>query len=397
MRSSAQSKGRLDVRGALAAPLAADVLVTLGIAGFALSRDHWDSDARNVGLLWVVDLALAVPLLWRRSHPLVVFWVISAVALALWLGNIPAGGSIAVLGALYAVGAYDSRRAGILAAAAVAELGVVMATVRWAPVGHRLGAFVLLTGTVAGVLVLGVYTRTRRAYITSALDRAATAERERDQRALLATAAERARISREMHDIVAHTLSVMVALSDGAAVSVEHDALEARDAMQQSATLGRQALSDLRRLLGGVREPDETNLEPAPGVAQVEELIAAVRSAGLPVDLVMSGAPPPMPPSLELAVYRLVQESLTNVLKHAPAATRAVVTLRYDATAVDVEVVNDDEVRSNRPVAETHGRGLTGMRERAAVFGGTVVAGPRPHGGWQVKGRLHVHTERGAT
>ncbi len=374
-----------------------DVLVALTTAALAVSRDHWDGDARNVGLLWVFDLALATPLLWRRHYPLTVFWVISAGALMLWVGNIPAGGSIAVLSALYAVGAYEPRRVGIVAAVAVAELGVVMATVRWAPVGHRPTAFVLLTGTVTAVWVLGVYTRTRRAYITSALDRAATAERERDQRALLATAAERARISREMHDIVAHTLSVMVALSDGAAISVERDTVAARDAMEQSATLGRQALSDLRRLLGGIQEPDEVNLAPAPGVEQVEDLIAAVRTAGLPVELVMAGAPPSMPPSLQLAVYRLVQESLTNVLKHAPAATRAVVTLRYGATTVEVDIVNDGEGAPARPDNPAQGRGLTGMRDRAAVFGGTVVAGPRPHGGWQVNGLLHVHADGGAT
>ena len=120
--------------------------------------------------------------------------------------------------------------------------------------------------------------------------------------------------------------------------------------MEQSATLGRQALSDLRRLLGGIQEPDEVNLAPAPGVAEVEDLVAAVRIAGLPVELVMSGAPPPMPPSLQLAVYRLVQESLTNVLKHAPAATRAVVTLRYGATTVEVDVTNDDEPSPDGPV-----------------------------------------------
>jgi signal transduction histidine kinase len=247
----------------------------------------------------------------------------------------------------------------------------------------------LLAGTVTAAWMTGVYARTRRAYLTSVLDRAATAERERDQQTLLATAAERGRISREMHDIVAHTLSVMVALSDGAAMSVERDANAAGEAMQQSSALGRRALADLRRLLGGLDEPDGAVRAPTPGLNQVDALVGSVRAAGLPVELAMTGQPADVPPGLQLAVYRLVQESLTNVLKHAPTATRAVVTLSFGVSTVDLDVVNDGHART---VAAESGRsvgqGLTGMRERAAVFGGAVDAGPTPLGGWRVATRL---------
>jgi signal transduction histidine kinase len=393
--ASSAARGASDlVHRVVGAPMVADILVTAGTAAFALSNDRWGDQAGR-GSAWVVDLALAAPLLWRRRQPLLVFLTISAIALVQWLTDTPASGPIAVLIALYAVGAYESRRRAIFLAAAIAQLGVVMVTLRWAPVDNRVNDFVLLTGTITAAWVTGVYARTRRMYVRAALERAATAEHERDQESQLATAAERARISREMHDIVAHTLSVMVALSDGAAMSVARDADSARDAMEQSSTLGRQALSELRRLLGGLHGPEQVELLPAPGVQQLEDLVSAVRAAGLPVELVAAGRPPVMPPGLQLAVYRLVQESLTNVLKHAPAATRAIVTLRYGARAVEVQIDNDG-VPEAAVVAPTsaRGQGVVGMGERAAVFGGTVQAGPSGHGGWRVRGSLSLDDVR---
>ncbi len=373
--------------------MVADLLVVAATIGYAVANDHFDQQGRRWS--WVFDVALAVPLFWRKRHPLEAFVAISLIAFVEWLTDTPASGVIAVLIALYSVGAHESRRRAVVFAAAVTLVGVVMATLRWAPSDHRLATLVLLAGTVTAAGILGVYARARRASLAAALERAATAERERDSQTLLATAAERARISREMHDIVAHTLSVMVALSDGAALSVARDSEAARDAMEQSATLGRQALSDLRRLLGGLRPPDEVELAPAPGIEQLEVLASTVRAAGLVVELVMGGQPPSIPPGVQAAVYRLVQESLTNVLKHSPTATRAVVTLRFDATTIDIEVSND--AAHMPPVRPGHdgqqdrpqpGQGIVGMKERAAVFGGWVEAGPRPEGGWLVEARL---------
>lgn len=374
--------------------MVADILVTAGTAAFALSNDHWGDQARRNSLAWVFDLALAAPLLWRRRQPMLVFLAISLLALVQWLANTPSSGPVAVLIALYAVGAYESRRRAILLAAAIAQVGVVMVTLRWAPADNRVNGFVLLTGTITAAWVMGVYARMRRAYVTAALERATTAERERDQESRLATAAERARISREMHDIVAHTLSVMVALSDGAAMSVVRDTASAKDAMEQSSALGRQALSELRRLLGSLQGPEQPELAPAPGIAQLEDLVASVRAAGLAVELVVAGQPPAMAPGLQLAVYRLVQESLTNVIKHAPAAGRVTVTLRYGPSAVDVQVDNDGvpEAAVTTPTT-ARGQGVTGMGERAAVFGGTVEAGRRGPSGWRVRGALSYDGE----
>jgi signal transduction histidine kinase len=240
---------------------------------------------------------------------------------------------------------------------------------------------------VSAAWVTGVYARTRRDYVASVLTRAATAERERDQQALLATAAERARISREMHDIVAHSLSVVIALSDGAAASVRRDPDAAQDAARQASTVARQALGEVRRLLGALHQTTEDKLLPAPGLAQLDDLADSVRAAGLAVDLTIEGQPLAVPPAAQLTVYRMVQEALTNVLKHAPEAHRASVRLRYGPSDIGVEVVNDGEV-GTPPFGD--GRGLSGMRERAAIFEGIVEASPRPQGGWRVTSRLRL-------
>lgn len=384
-------------RVALRHRLAGDITVAVAAATFAVGRDYWGDESRHSGLAIVFDVLLTAPLAWRRRTPATVFAVIALVAFTSWLADVPTSGAIAVLISLYTVGAHEQRRLVVVLCVALGQLGVILAALRWAPDGHRLTAFVLMTGTITAAWVMGVYARTRHAYITSALDRAVTAERERDQRGLLAAAAERARISREMHDIVAHTLSVMVALSDGAAIAADRDVLVAQDAMRNSATLGRQALSDLRRLLEGIRADDEIALTPTPGVADLEDLVSSLRTAGLPVELVMTGQVPLTSPGLQLAVYRIVQESLTNVLKHARGATHAVVTLSFGAKQVLVEIVDDGQAPAmTREHGGSPGRGLKGMQERAGVLGAVVKAGPRPDRGWRVSCVLDVEDDNGS-
>ncbi|RKS80058.1 signal transduction histidine kinase [Motilibacter peucedani] len=342
---------------------------------------------------WLLAVALAVPLLARRRAPFAVLLVQSAVAFTQWLVDTQPPADLAFLAGLYAVGAYDSRRPPIVASALIAEVGVVLATLKWAPPGHSWSALVLLTGTVTAAWVLGVHMRTRRAYLASVLERAATAERERDQQGVIAAASERARIAREMHDIVAHSLSVIIALSDGASATVRRDPEEAAGAMDQVSRVGRQALSDTRRLLGVLRSGDEPELEPAPGVDQLDGLIRDVRGAGLPVELVVEGRVVRLAPSAQLAAYRLVQESLTNVLKHAPSATGASVLLRYGPEVLDIEVTND-AAPDGTSAAGAAGHGIRGMSERLTMFGGNLEAAPRPGGGWRVAGSLHLDPDR---
>ena len=251
------------------------------------------------------DLALILPLVGRRRAPFAVFLIQVAVALAQWGADLQVSADFAVLISLYAVGAHGSRRIHVVYAGVIAHLGAVLFAVAWGPKSHLVGSTVLLTGTVAASWVLGVYVRTRRAYLTSVLERARSAEQERDARALMAATEERARISREMHDIVAHSLSVMIALSDGAAAAIARAPLEAQQAMEQSSALGRQSLWEIRSVLGDLRGAEELERAPQPGIDALEDLVRQVRAAGLPVELVVVGQPRVLVPSAELAVYRL--------------------------------------------------------------------------------------------
>ncbi|GAA3614464.1 histidine kinase [Kineosporia mesophila] len=375
-------------------PYVMDIAMVLLVLAFAISESVHD-EGHLTAVAGGFALALSLPLLWRRRRPAPVFVVIASIALLQWLTETPLASDVAVLIALHALGSYENRRRLVVGAALVAELGVVLAVVRWSPSDEKITSAILLTGTVTAALVLGVYSRTRRAYLVSVLERATTAERQRDQQAQLAVADERARISREMHDIVAHSLSVMIALSDGAAAAIRSDPDAAVTTMGQASTLGRQALGEVRRLLGDEPGPgvlaEPLDLAPQPGIAQLDDLVGRVRAAGLSIEFRVSGPEPALAPGIQLAIYRMVQEALTNVLKHAPAATRATVSLHYGSGVIDIQVENDDDPPPGGPVPEAEtGRGLAGMRERAAVFGGSIEVGRRADGGWRVVSHLPV-------
>ncbi|MDX6523002.1 MAG: hypothetical protein QOI17_515, partial [Gaiellales bacterium] len=294
----------------------------------------------------------------------------------------------AQLFALYAVAAERSRRAAFISAG-VFELWAFFALVRWAPHGTYLPAVVLMTGTATAAVMTGINYQTRRAYLAALEDRAARLERERDQQARLAVAQERTRIAREVHDIVSHSLSVMVALADGAAATTPTAPERAAGAMRQVAVTGRQAIGEMRRMLGTLRtDGPEADRRPQPGLAQLDDLLAEVRTAGLPSRLSVEGQPLRLPDGAQLAVYRIVQESLTNIRRHAAEPTGASVRLRYLPDSIDLEITNDGH-RSDAVPAHV-GHGIAGMRERAAVYGGTIDAGPSVSGGWRVHTRLHV-------
>jgi signal transduction histidine kinase len=229
-------------------------------------------------------------------------------------------------------------------------------------------------------------------------ERAERLEREREQQALIATTAERTRIAREMHDVIAHSLAVMISLADGAKAKLYSDPERAGTAIQNVAEIGRQALGDTRRLLGVLRDDDAADqLAPQPGLDQVDKLLEQVRATGLAASLAIRGDPRSLPPGAELSVYRIVQEATTNALKHATRATAVKVTLAYEHNMLTVLVENDGgppsaPVSGHRP-APLSGHGLAGMRERAAVYGGTVLAGPSSEG-WLVEARIPVATEQ---
>ncbi|MER6784076.1 histidine kinase [Streptomyces sp. NPDC000658] len=339
--------------------------------------------------------ALTLPLVWRRRAPLTVFGAVAAAAFVQWLMNIPLPADVAVLVALYTVAANSGRR-GTLVAGAVVEGGALLACLRWVTDGAFLAPFVAVTATVVSAAVLGVNARTTRAYLAALEERATRLEQQQDQRARLAVAEERTRITREMHDIITHNLSVMVALTDAAVCAQHRSPHKATSAMLQISETGRQALTDMRRSLGILRadEPDAER-HPLPGIAQLDTLADQMCAAGLPTRVEVQGGHTHLPASAQLTVYRLVQEALTNALKHTPTGTRAEVRVRCTAETVTVDVT-DSGPCPPLPGAAPPGHGIPGMRERAAAYGGTLQAGPLPGGGWAVRTRLDLGS-RGAT
>jgi signal transduction histidine kinase len=296
---------------------------------------------------------------------------------------------------VYSVAARESRRRALAAAAVLEVIGVVT-VVRFAPGGVIAVGTVLTTGTAVAALVLGISQQTRQAYLAALEERAARLEYERDQQARLVAATERTRIAREVHDIVTHSLSVMVALADGAAAASASAPERAGAVMRQVAATGRQAIGEMRRIVGTLRTDDASEDadagRPLPGLDDLDDLLAQVRAAGLPVRLTVTGQPRPLPPGAQLAVYRIVQESLTHARRHAPGAVGAAVTLRYLDDGIEAEISNDGPVADGMPPGrvpgDRGGHGIAGMRERAAAYGGSVAAGPRPEGGWLVRARL---------
>jgi signal transduction histidine kinase len=333
------------------------------------------------------DLAFAIPLLWRSRWPIGVFAVTAGIAFVQWLVDVRVLGDIALLIAMYTVASREPTRVA-LAAAAVVELGVVLALIRWFH-GAHIRSFVGLTGLAAAAGVFGRNTRNRRRLLESLHERATRLERERDQQGRLAAAAERARIARELHDVVAHNLTVMIALADGAGYQMRDAPEDARAALDTASRTGRLALAEMRRLLGVLRDDDASDgaqRDPQPGVPEIDALVEQVRAAGLPVSYRVAPETRRLPQGIQLTMFRIVQEALTNTLKHAgPSATAEVELI---TTGSEVRVLVSDTGTAPSAVIGNGGSGLRGMRERAAVYSGVAEAGPRPQGGWLVAAHL---------
>ena len=359
-------------------PLAIDLAICLTVA--AASIGGLSSQHRLNTLAVVFCVALCAPLLLRRVSLILCFWSIASIALAQWLLAAPQLADAAVLIALYWVALGGGLSETVLAACVV-EAGAVMAAVRWSP-SEPLKVWVGLTGLATAAGVLGVSLRQRRALLASLREKAARLEFERDQEGRLGAAAERARIAREMHDIVAHNLSVMIALADGATYAMDASPERAVDATRRIATTGREALLEMRRLLGVLRDESSAQpLEPQPSLGRLDELLSRVHAAGIPVTMDLEGDPHTLADGVQLTVFRVAQEALTNTLKHATRPTRAHLALSCRPGQVELEVTDTGE---GRAAATAGGRGLHGMRERAASYGGKLEAGPSPRGGWRV-------------
>jgi signal transduction histidine kinase len=322
-----------------------------------------------------------LPLAGRRYRPRAVF----AITLGAALGNtlltdsptLPAG----VVVALYTVAAHCDRKTALRAALATGVL--LLPALLLSPRGGDGGALLLPATLLLAIgWVLGDNLRTRRAYLREVEHKADRLEREREENARRAAAEEQARIARELHDVIAHNVSVMVVQAAAAGDVFDSQPAKAREALASIENTGREALTELRRLLGAVRAED--GKVPQPGLGRLPTLLDQVRAAGLDVDFTTEGEQQQVPLGIDLSAYRIVQEALTNTLKHA-AAGRARVVLRYSPSELAIDVVDDGRgtTRNGDP-----GQGLIGMRERVALYDGDLVAGPRAEGGFAVSARF---------
>jgi len=353
---------------------------------------------RGTGFAVALILLINLPLTWRRRNPLVSWTVVGLASVAYGIAPFPDLVTKVPLGslvAIYTVVAYCSRRTGVLTGLAVAVAATV--AMRWP--GSDASGITWLTNTLllASAWALGDSAHTRRAYTDELEDRAIRLERERELEARRAVSEERGRIARELHDVIAHHVSMMVVQAEAGPVVVERDPPRAVQAFEAIGTTGRQALVEMRRLLGVLRDDHEhaggvavssaAGRSPQPGIAQVTTLVDQVRQAGFAVELVVEGHPGPLPPGVDLSAYRIVQEALTNAMKHA-GPSRARVLVRYSDDELELRVSDDGLGPASHEWAATGGQGLLGMRERVNLFGGELDAGPGPDGGFTVSARL---------
>ncbi|MEU2773882.1 sensor histidine kinase [Streptomyces sp. NPDC007162] len=346
-----------------------------------------------------LQAGLVLPLLWRRRRPMAAFVAVFAVFVLQWSLGAALRADVALFVALYSLTLHGRLRR-LPWACAVMVSGMVLVAVRVSPAMSVWDALFFLLSTSIAALAVGLTVRSRRAQLAGLRERAARLETERDQRIRLAAATERARVAREMHDIVGHNLSVVITLADAGAYATDTAPERGKEALRLIGDTGRTALGELRRVLGVLREASDgirqaPELSPQPGLVDIDTLCDGVRAAGLEIVYRTVGEVDALDRGMQLTVYRIVQEALTNTLKHAGAGTR-----------VTLSVVVGDErlvirIRDNGPAGDPgpwneEGHGLVGMRERAALYGGTVSAGPAADGGWAVEAALDLVPQGGA-
>jgi signal transduction histidine kinase len=392
--------GRRLRRVARAHPAVLDRLLVLVVLAIGLPElfvigvdGRWLPPGTPVALVAVGVAGQALPLAWRRRAPWIVLAVVLAACVLQWAQGISLHSGLGLLVSLYAVARYDRLTvlpwAGLCCAG-----GVGVAAFHAAPYDQQaLDSMFFLCATATAAVALGLVVRVRRAQLDALADRAARLEVEREQRVQLATLAERTRVSREMHDIVGHNLAVIIGLADGAAAGEPGARAEV---LRVIAGTGRQALTELRHTLGALRErpdgvPHDAELSPQPGLADLPALLDRIHAAGPRISYDTVGDLDAVPPSGQLAAYRIIQEALTNSLKHAGPDT----SLRVALTVLDRElgVTVQDTGGPPGPAGSGTGQELIGIRERAALSGGTATAGPGADSGWIVRATLPLSRE----
>ena len=371
--------------------LLATIFVVLAIVGHVSATGnsgvvYHDTSALSV----LLTLVVAVPYYFRRHAPLAVMLVseIGVVLLTVWEYQTAAAPSILLVGT-YTVAAWAPRRDRLIGAAALATGLIIVAVVGIPGSSNVDAAFNFAIFTAA--YLFGSTMRNRRLYGEQLEQRAAQLEKDRDEEARRAVAEERLRIAQELHDVVAHSMGVIAVQAGVGAHVIDTDPAEAKKSLEAISQTSRTTLTEIRRLLGVLRDDDGASYTPAPGLADLDRLVRDVENAGVEVEVKREGAQTELPPGVDFTAYRIVQEALTNVLKHAGPA-RATVTIAYEPGAVSLDVVDDGRGVNGRTVPGGHG--LVGMRERVAVYGGSFAAGPRTGGGFGVSVHLPYEQPR---
>lgn len=380
---------------------AVDLTITIALLVIAMIEvwiTRLFSEGEGNGARWlntVLLFAVTLPALWRRTRPEAAFavfaiaWTTYLLTLYPHLSDAPGETWLMMLLAWFSLGVYGRGRRAALAGS-VGALGFLTVMASQWNAGEAASELLSEWIFPFGAWLLGRMLQRRDLLAGTLRDRAAELERQRAEEASRAVALERARIARELHDVISHSVSVIVMQA-----SVERRLLEEQHPRYHETLLGieragRDALAELRTLLGVLgADSGEAELAPQPGLADMETLIKGVRATGLPVEFRLTGEPGPLPPGLELAVYRVVQEGLTNVLKHARAA-QATVCVRFDPGYLDIEVADD----GNGPDGAHSGRGILGLRERIRLYGGELEIIVPEHRGFVLHSRIPLQGER---
>jgi signal transduction histidine kinase len=392
-------------RFSVASPLVVDGLLAVALLAVGLSEVAFGFRDGGVGQPlsgppsgeMVVVAALTLPLAWRRRRPLLALVVVAAALAAQVLFLSPSApfavGLVPLLLLTFDVARGIDLQAG--AGLAIAAGALAIASVR-VPAMRAPGEVVFSGALIAGIWLVGRYAGRRHRRAEQLATYAASIEFDQEQRAREAIVAERARIARELHDVVAHSVSLMGVQAGAARTLLEADPERARNALLLIEATARDAVAELRRLLGVLRADDQIpDLAPQPGLAEVAPLIGEVRDAGITLGVRVEGEQRPLSPGVDLAAYRLVQEALTNVVKHAGPCT-AELHIRYSGDMVEIEVTDDGrtELANKQAGPPACGHGLIGMRERVAVYGGSLDAGPIPGRGFLVRAVLPACAEQ---
>jgi signal transduction histidine kinase len=336
-------------------------------------------------LVAATAFVMTLSLVWRRRAPVAVAGIVMAALSVLALASDTLDVTVfpiaAVVLAMYSLAAHCELRGALTGAAVV----LVPAFVLEAVIDGEFGNFFFIAVMNASVWVAGRAVRSQGSRAARLADRTVELEHEGEQRARAAVTEERARIARELHDIVAHSVNTMVVQAGAERRVLDPGQASTREVLLSIEQTGRQAMAEMRRLLGMLRKDDqELALAPQPSLAHIEVLVDHVRAAGMPVELRVEGEPVPLPPGVDLSAYRIVQEALTNALKHAGPA-RATVNVRYRRHELELEIADSGRGAAN---GSGGGHGLVGMRERGALFGGELDAGNRAEAGYAVQVRL---------